>query len=1528
MAELRLHAAAVEPDPATSQKRLGDGFYEQKLVREQVAQLTGRRFLDGYANDEAQYRALIDNGVTVARAVNLRPGVALSAEQMAQLTSDIVWLVEQNVTLPNGQVTKVLAPQVYVRLKAGDIDGTGALLSAYALDLNITGDAINSGTIAGRTLLSLTAENVKNLSGRISAADTAVHARIDMDDIGGIIDAANTLVVSAGRDLNVVSSTQDSANGQGTRTNLSRIAGLYVTDPNGTLTATAGRDVNLVAAQVVNAGAGGTTTILAGNNLNLATLSESSQQSIVWDSANYRKDGSRTNVGTTIQTSGDIRLSAGNDLNATAANATSDLGGLVATAQGNITLSAGAAMRMVDETHQVEGSNGLKSHKITNTRDTLSEAIAQGSTFSANTVTVHAGTNPSATNSAGDIILRGSNVVSTQDITLIAHDISIVAATNTQSESHFRDELTTGVFNSGGLGFTHGTQQQTSDARDIRTSAQSSTVGSTSGDVSITAANAYQQIGSNVVAGEGDIVIAAQKVDIVEAQNIGNSTQESKFKQSGATVTITNAVVSAIQTARQMKQASSQTKDPRLQVLAGAATALAAKNAFDAMSQAASTAENVAQAAAINISISIGTSKSQSNSSQSSSTAAGSTVVAGGNVSISATGAGQDSDITVQGSHIKAGHYASLQADDEINLLAARGSAEQDSTSKSMSASLGVGFSLGGTQNGFTINAGVSGSRGKANGLDVTWSNTRVDAGELLTLDSGGDTMLRGAVASAKQVIANVGGNLNLESLQDTSTYTSKEVSAGFSVSLCIPPICYGSSSASVSFAKSKIDSEFASVVAQSGIKAGDYGFQVNVKGNTGLKGAVIASNQKAIVDGNNSFTTGTLTQSDIQNQAYYDGQSIGLSLTYSTTVGDQSGRPANSPPPSSDQEGASAALPVAMNASGDANSITRSGISAGRISITDDAKQQQLTGNDAQTTVARLNRDVDTDRDTSGALKRIFNEQEIKAGFAIVGALAAEAGTFLQNRAKDADAKKAYADKIDQTAQDASNGLSDEQRMDLRVQANGLRSEAQVIADNWGPGGTYRQITTALVAAASGNVNAASSQFVQNMAVNYVQQGASYIGKLVEDGTLTEGSPLHAAMHAIVACAGAAASSQGCGEGALGAAASSLLTGLFSDSNPNETYSQREDKRNLIASIVTGIAATADTGAATASNAAIVAVDNNWLATQQIVQMKKELAAAKGMLETLAVTSKWALVSGKQDVLTSAGIGKGLAKAGWSDVTGLAEFLAHPIDGLTGLGQIISSAAVREKIGESMFAELDAKIARMKVALENGGDQNAVQLGEDLGNLLWQVGSAVTGAGTVAKGGVALGTAGIKVGKNVLKEMAIVKAYKIAGEEARQDTRLYSNIYRDDVRNFDLEIKTSSGVVIRPNPEKTTTVLGRFKDDTRRLIDSVLVLPESMTIGGPARPGGFNVLNVPESLSKALGPDKFWEQINKPFLDAAIARGDDIVLASRPLDRALNKVLPDGTIQRTFLGREYDHLVSRGYRYEAASGKMIRGKE
>ena len=70
-------------DPAMTQKRVGDGFIEQKLIREQIAELTGRRYLPGYTADEIQFAALMESGLHHAESLQLRPGIELTGEQVS-----------------------------------------------------------------------------------------------------------------------------------------------------------------------------------------------------------------------------------------------------------------------------------------------------------------------------------------------------------------------------------------------------------------------------------------------------------------------------------------------------------------------------------------------------------------------------------------------------------------------------------------------------------------------------------------------------------------------------------------------------------------------------------------------------------------------------------------------------------------------------------------------------------------------------------------------------------------------------------------------------------------------------------------------------------------------------------------------------------------------------------------------------------------------------------------------------------------------------------------------------------------------------------------------------------------------------------------------------------------------------------------------------------------------------------------------------------------------------------------------------
>lgn len=567
-------------------------------------------------------------------------------------------------------------------------------------------------------------------------------------------------------------------------------------------------------------------------------------------------------------------------------------------------------------------------------------------------------------------------------------------------------------------------------------------------------------------------------------------------------------------------------------------------------------------------------------------------------------------------------------------------------------------------------------------------------------------------------------------------------------------------------------------VSEQTGIKAGDGGFQVDVKGNTDLNGAIIASSDQAVKDGKNTLSTGTLTSTDIKNKAAYDASSIGLSGCMGEHIGraaDGSQKAGAPGTPVPDNGKVSANAPIALLASGDASSVTQSGISGATVKINDDAKQQALTGQTAAETVAAINTDVSSDRDGSNKLKTIFNPQEIQAGFDITAKFVQNVGVYLEDRAKEIDQKKAEAQDDLEKARAATTPDDYQRYVDKAVQAN---QDAKDLANDWGAGGTYRQIATALVAGVSGNVTGSTSQFAQNMVVNYVQQqGADYIGKLVLKGDIKEGDPIHAALHAILGCAGAAASNQGCSSGALGGAAGSVLTNLFNDTDPNETQAEREAKRNIITSLVTGIAAATDpSGAATANNAATANVDNNWLATQQWIQADKEISEAKGAIAKLAATAKWAGISVKQDVLTTSGIGQGLVEAGVQDVEGLTQFMTHPIEGLKGMAEAVSNPDVRNALGETAYKSLMDSIGRMGTALETGGDDQAVQLGRDLGNLIYTVGSVVSGVGGAAKAGLTLAKVGVEVSSKVLGKMALKDGAELGEQIAELDAKTAKN--------------------------------------------------------------------------------------------------------------------------------------------------------
>ena len=1004
-------------DPASLHKRLGDGYYEQKLVREQIDELTGRRFLEGHASDEDQFRALLDAGATYAQQFGLRPGLALSAAQMAQLTSDIVWLVERTVTLPDGSTTTVLAPQVYLRIREGDLDPRGALL-AEAVDLKLSGALTNQGRIAGRELVKIDAARIDQLRGGLIAGDrVGLKSQSDINVIGGTVTAVEALSVQAAGNVNVVTTTQTQAGAGFDSMAIDRVAGLYVTGSSatGALMVQAGGDITSQAGKFGNAGSG-ITMLSAGNDLNLRTQTVSERRDSAGTPGNHQRSEDTQHAVTTIEGQGNVVLRAGHDINLDGTQVTAG-GSLAAvaghdinsravvdsssrerrSATGNHTLATAA-------THEVVHGTGLSANgdialqadrditlQATNARsESGGIAVAAGrdlklstadehyalsvdkvdkkkGALSKTTKTTHdayGGTNAVGSSLSGervdlaagrDLSARAAAVAGDKGVSLTAgNDIAIESGANASSESHTRDKQQTGAFGNGGIGFTIG-KQTTGNTSQVRSSTYTgSVIGSSEGRVDIVAGNNVSIAGSDVLSKAGTL-IAGEKVTITHIEDSENVGQTEYAKSGGLNVSLRGGVADVANALYAATQRGSEVEDDRLKVLYAAKGAQVLfsggessglntlKNVSGQAKQAVADAQNGTQSAGgLSLRIGIGGSSSKNEVQSQQANAQGSRIASEGDVAIVA----RSGDITISGSQVQ-GDNVALAAARDILLKSAEQRYAQTEKSKASSGEIGITI---GSEAGFGIYVSASGAKGRGNGSGTSYEETTIQANSTLTLVSGRDTVLDGAQAIGDRVVADIGRNLIATSQQDRNTYERKDQAAGIDVA-----IGTGGGQVSGYYNQQKIDSNYVSVEKQTGIQAGNGGFDINVGGHTQLDGAAIASRADPA---NNYFSTGSLGWSDLKNSAEYSASSVGAS----GGVGSSGG--SFSPDLSSPQNESSA-------------STTQAGIANGTWVVRDGS------GGDIARGVTELQQD---------GLKQIFDAQKV-AGKLEMGQLAGQVG-------------------------------------------------------------------------------------------------------------------------------------------------------------------------------------------------------------------------------------------------------------------------------------------------------------------------------------------------------------------------------------------------------------------------------------------------------------------------------------------------------------------------------------------------------
>lgn len=200
-------------------------------MQQEILAATGQRFLDGYSTDADQMRGLMDNAADQAKDLNLSVGVALSADQAAALTRDIVWLVEEE-----HMGEKVLVPHVYLASATQENTGSGGGLRAREVYVHAGQTLANEGVVSGGTV-NLAALNITSTGGLLRGGALNLVAGNDIYNNSGVIQGGEIHLTAGG---DVVSQTLTATHGGRTQ-----VLTQAVVQADNTLTVNAGRDIAL-----------------------------------------------------------------------------------------------------------------------------------------------------------------------------------------------------------------------------------------------------------------------------------------------------------------------------------------------------------------------------------------------------------------------------------------------------------------------------------------------------------------------------------------------------------------------------------------------------------------------------------------------------------------------------------------------------------------------------------------------------------------------------------------------------------------------------------------------------------------------------------------------------------------------------------------------------------------------------------------------------------------------------------------------------------------------------------------------------------------------------------------------------------------------------------------------------------------------------------------------------------------------------------------------------------------------------------
>ena len=1033
----------MKTKPENIEKRLGDGLYEQTLVRHQIVSGTGYRFLDGYTDDESQFKALMDSGIAYAKQHGIVPGVALTAEQAASLTSDMIWLVK-DVVMVEGKPVEVIYPKVYLKQSNGlQLHTDGTLISANTLVMNAKKRIHNEGVIQGKTVVLASNQDIIN-SGHINADKVGLQSDTTIHQQGQIV-GRDAVELQAKENITFNNSIEHLTN----QDVLHKTAGIVVTGDSGVMIVSAGNDVNLGGATIEALGKDGAITITAGRDINSTTDTLTAKKDMTQDGDNYLRTYRQTELGTTIEAGGNVSIGAKNDIKARNLTVSSDSGAVKVIGEHDVSIENGYS-ESKDAFALKYKEKGLLNKKETKIKTNDESKNALMSTLSGHTVVVGAN---------NDVTLTSSNVVSTAGTSVLAgHNVITDAAAEHTLSTASKDVKKSGIMGAG-MGIMIGKKQSKDNYYIDETTHKATTLGSTDGKVTVQAGDTVHLTTTDIIADKG-IKLSGQDIVLDGKEDHYLSKESHEYKSSGLTVSLGGSVANAINTAYGLQQKAKGREDKRLAALeymeAGKELKTAAANIHDYTSytagsvlkkgtelkelgqaQLASAQElknaslmnryantttanvtdyktkvgeaNISKGNAeladlennqagykakkrakadnlVNIRVSIGSSSSRSESSYEANTFDGGFIESNGDITIEANSADSiKGNIKAVGETIS-GKTVKLVASNDVSLQAATNTSEKLENAKSKGWSVGANISVaGGGILGFDASANAA--KQKSNTKVTTHTGTTIVGSDVVAITSGKNTHISGSKVIGKSVTADVGGNLSIESLQDTKTYVGESSNKGFSVSTNAGSL----SNVSMSSSKGKMKSDYASVTDQAGIYAGDGGFVINTAKTTSLRGAVIDST----ADSNkNKLSTKSLDVKDVENTTEYTSRNVGMSYNH---VGNfknlsKAGKDA--------VWNTLGTLPNLLpDSSKSSSSTTKSAISNGTIEV-----------RDANFNMQTLSRDT---KDSLNKLDEIFDKKKIEERQELSKLFAKEAFAQLHNwnpTTKEGKAAKAIA--------------------------------------------------------------------------------------------------------------------------------------------------------------------------------------------------------------------------------------------------------------------------------------------------------------------------------------------------------------------------------------------------------------------------------------------------------------------------------------------------------------------------------------